>query len=450
MEFSWRYAWVVFLTLVLTQYVFPPLPAVLVLLLGSLTTRMAIRNELRNFQILLLQSLCFGFAVWLVLWWFQHQNSPILSSGWSRHIFIESKTLPPWLILLPFFCYMWFFWNGGRLLAKIPQTYSATCLQFDKGLGLFILLLILYALIDRRTELNLEGHAIHFMILAFFIFSLISIALARSRNRIRKSYMAGYHGIGVILSALSMAGLFSAGTALLASPYLYLKADSLLVGFQNMAGPFKPYLIKILVFLFRPRPIKLIADIEDENMPSLEEMGAPVVEGWQAILFKVLGAGLIALITLTALIILIYGIVRLVQWLLKKNTGNQENLITVAKTVRFLKTCLVYILRMGQKILKAMKRGDSAAIIYYRMLRWGRVCGLTAKSNDTPREYGHRLMQSFPDLKPEINLIVESFNHEIYGQAAAPKETLVRLVSAQRHMRRLRYWPSRLHAWFRQ
>jgi len=448
MELSWRYAWVVFLTLVLTQTIFPPLPAVVVLVIGGLTTHIAIRYNLRNFQIVLLQSICFVLVIWFVLLWIQHYNSPILSSEWSRHLFLESKTPPQWVILLPFFYYMWPFWNGGRLLAKTPQTYLTTCMQFDKGLGLFILLLIIYALIDRRTKLNLEGQVIHYMILAFFVFSLIAIALARSRSQIRKSYMAGYHGIGVILSTLSMVAFFSAGTSLLAYPYLYLKADSLLVALQNMAGPFKPYLIKILIFLFHPRQIKLYADIQDENIPSLEEMGTPVVEGWQATLFKILGAGLITLMTLVALTVLVYGIIRLVQWLLKKKHDKRGDLISAAEMKRFLIACLDFLRCLCKYIVALVKGVDSAAIIYYRMLRWGKISGLVAKPSDTPKEYGRRLMQCFPDLKAEVFMIVEAFNGEIYGHVAAGKKTLTRLISAQRRMRRLRYWPTRMRIWF--
>ena len=448
MELSWRYAWVVFLTLVLTQHIFPPLAGVLVLILGGMTTYISIRYNLRNFQILLLQLFCFVLVVWFVLLWFQDQYSPILSSEWSRHFFLESKTPPQWVILLPFFYCMWLFWNGGRLLAKSPQTYMKTCLQFDKGLGLFILLLVIFALIDRRTELNLEGQVIHYMILAFFIFSLISIALARNHSRSKKSYMAGYHGIGVILSTLSMVGFFSVGTTLLATPYLYLKADSLLVALRDMAGPFKPYLIKILIFLFRPRHIKLYADIQDENIPALEEMGAPVVEGWQATLFKILGAGLITAMSLVALIVLVYGIIRLVQWLLKRDRDEGGDSIATAEMKRFLNACLQFLRRLGKKIVATFKRVDSAAMVYYQMLRWGKISGLAARPSDTPKEYGRRLMQCFPDLKTEVIMIVEAFNRELYGHVTAGKETMTRLVSAQRRMRRLRYWPSRMRTWF--
>ena len=241
---------------------------------------------------------------------------------------------------------------------------------------------------------------------------------------------------------------FSVGTTFLAYPYLYLKADSLLVAFQEVTGPLKPYLIKILVFLFGPRRVKLYADIQDENVPSIEEMGAPVVEGWQVILFKILGAVLGSLIALAALAVLIYGIIRLMKWMLKKNQNEPKELSAIIDLRRYLKACLNLLLQTVKRIMKMVKSADSAALIYYRMLRWGKISGLAARSSDTPKEYGRRLMQYFPDLNSQIELIVEAFNREVYGQRRAKGETLNQLISAQRHMRRIRYWPSRMRIWF--
>ncbi len=449
MELSWRYAWVVFLTLVLTQSIFPPLAAILVLALGTLTTHMSRCNNLRNYQILLLQTIGFALVCWSVLYWMQHQNSPVLSFEWTRHLFLESQTPPQWVILLPFFFYMWLFWNGGRLIAKGPRTYLQTGMQFDKGLGLFILLLVVYAFIDRRTDLNLQGRVVHYLILAFFVFSLVSIAVARGRSRIQKSYMAGYHGIGVILSTLSMVGFFGAGTTLLAYPFLYLKADSLFVALQEIAGPFKPFLIKLLIFLFHPRQVKLLADIQDENIPTIEEMGTPIVTGWQATLFKMLGMGLVGLMALVGSVVLAYAVIGLVRWLLKRDREKTVHLFPASQLRRFLKAFQAYLLRIGAKIMELVKGMNSAAMEYVRLLRWGRYSGLPPVSSDTPSEYGNRLMQSFPNLEKEIVMIVEAFNQEIYGQMMANKEALNQLVSAQRHMRRLRYWPSRIQAWLR-
>ena len=99
-------------------------------------------------------------------------------------------------------------------------------------------------------------------------------------------------------------------------------------------------------------------------------------------------------------------------------------------------------------LLFLIKRIDSAAAIYNRMLRWGRRSGLPASASETSLEYGRRLMQRFPQLQIEIELIVKAFNREIYGQIPTPDRSLTRIKSAQRRMRHPRHWTARIRAWF--
>jgi hypothetical protein len=82
------------------------------------------------------------------------------------------------------------------------------------------------------------------------------------------------------------------------------------------------------------------------------------------------------------------------------------------------------------------------------MLRWGRRSGLPAVVSETPLEYGIRLIQRFPQLHTEIEMIIEAFNREIYGQMSINKESLNRIQLARRRMRNPRYWPTRMRTWF--
>jgi hypothetical protein len=56
-------------------------------------------------------------------------------------------------------------------------------------------------------------------------------------------------------------------------------------------------------------------------------------------------------------------------------------------------------------------------------------------------------MQHFPNLKQEIEMIVEAFNREVYGQFVTNPKTLVRILSARRSMRSVGHWPSRIKVW---
>ena len=99
-------------------------------------------------------------------------------------------------------------------------------------------------------------------------------------------------------------------------------------------------------------------------------------------------------------------------------------------------------------LLFLLKGIDSAAAVYAGMLRWGRRSGLPAVASETPVEYGERLKQWFPQLRTEIETIIEAFNREIYGQMPPDKRALAGIRSAQGRMRNPRHWPARIRAWF--
>jgi hypothetical protein len=97
-----------------------------------------------------------------------------------------------------------------------------------------------------------------------------------------------------------------------------------------------------------------------------------------------------------------------------------------------------------------MGSAGSAASVYTGLLAWGRRSGVRLLSNETPAEYGKRLVWHFPDLGDEIAWIIDAFNREIYGQMTTDDKILLRLRLAQQHMKRLRYWPSRIKTCFSQ
>jgi hypothetical protein len=447
MELSWRYACVLFTALLAMQLTFPLPAAVCAMVSGAVITRMSMAGGLFNYQKIAFQSACFVLISLLMLYWTQYSGMPFWHFKWAHHLLLEAKSPFQWLILLGPVFFQWLFWQAGRLLVKRSQHYMPICIQFDKGLVFLLALLIVYALVDVRTELDLQNQGIRFVILSFFTFSLASIVLARQHTGAKKSFVSGYRGIGMIVSTLTMIAIFATGITLLAYPYLFHKADALLVILKNTAAPFKPLLIKILLFLVRPRRLKQQDDNRSENMTSIEDLSTPGMADWQADLFKILGVILIALIGLAFLIVSGILVYKLVLWLSKKDPATTERMHLIMGIKRLLKDCRVFLLRIWGKILGLIKEVDSAAMIYYGLLRWGAYSGLTALPSDTPSEYGCRLTRSFPGLKREIHLIVEAFNRELYGGTATDRQTLVRLASAQRRMRDLKHWPSRIRTW---
>ena len=89
--------------------------------------------------------------------------------------------------------------------------YLSVCLQFDKGLGLMFGLLIVNAVFQTRAGVGLPTNALGFLMPAYLIFGLTAIGFNRHQHDVRKSFLSGYRGLGIIFSAAAMTILFVSG-----------------------------------------------------------------------------------------------------------------------------------------------------------------------------------------------------------------------------------------------
>jgi len=228
MEISWRYAWALFLTQLAIRRPFPFPAAVCAFLMAAVLTQLPAGRNWRVYQKWLLQIAGFIPIALLVVHPIQYQALPFFSLGWIRRLLLDPISISQWFILiLTLFC-LWLIWRGGQILVKSSRLYFPVCMHFDKGLGLFFLLLISIAFVESRVEFSLQGRDIIYLAIAYFVFSLTAISIARNQSNVQKSFLSGYQGIGVILSISTLAILLGTGTILLVYPYLYSVADSLL------------------------------------------------------------------------------------------------------------------------------------------------------------------------------------------------------------------------------
>jgi hypothetical protein len=386
----------------------------------------------------------------------QYQALPFFSLGWIGKLLLDAKSISQWSILiLTLFC-VWLIWRGGQILVKSSRLYSRVCVYFDKGLGLFFLLLITKALVESKGGLYLQGRDIGFLAIAYFVFSLTSISIARNKSNVQKSFLSGHQGIGVILSISTLVTLLGTGTILLIYPYLYSVADSLLSATKVVAQPMESVLIKTLLFLFRPRELTLQPDnpytdapkMTDMDTTKLTDMDTQAVEGWGSLVQLIAGWGLFGIIGMVTLGVLVYLLIYILRLLLKRSPDDTAQPLSTGWISDLLRKLAALPLLMWRGWVSLLKGVDCAAIVYAGMLRWGRRSGMILIHSETPAEYGNRLMNCFPGLRAEIELIVDAFNREVYGQTTTDRETLSRLRSAIRRMKRLRYWPSRIKVWF--
>jgi hypothetical protein len=138
----------------------------------------------------------------------------------------------------------------------------------------------------------------------------------------------------------------------------------------------------------------------------------------------------------------------LLHLLLKRNTQNSPQNMSLY-WIRYVARWFILLpVRVRQALMSLLESAQSAASVYAGLLDWGRRSGMRLLSGETPSEYGDRLVRHFPDLSDEIAWIIDAFNREIYGQMTTDRDILFRLRWAQRRMKRLRYWPSRIRTCF--
>jgi len=410
--------------------------------MASLVTALTGYKNWRMYQSLSLHIAGFSIAWLLITRRFFYQHLPLFDSSWITDWFNHLQEPQHWLIQLLFFAYLLLFWLGARAMVKRPKNYFPVCLQFDKGLGALFLMLLIKFMIQQKGGILLEDPVTRYLLFAFFTFSLIAISLSRSQSNAEKTFRPGYHGIGIVLGFVSMVLIGSAVLIVLFLPYLTIMADSAQGILTEAAKPMGSVVVDLIRFLFSigkyRRDIVNQITLDGNQVYPDSDIEWARGPGW--IMLAVLG--------LIALGFCGYLIHLLVRWLLKRNGMNKTKHPPMMLISRLLSMMGAICVGVWNGLLFLFKRIDSAAAVYAGMLRWGRRSGLPAVLVETPIEYGSRLYQHFPELKDEIEMIIEAFNLEVYGSIVIDERRLSRILSAQRKMRSPRHWPSRLRGWF--
>lgn len=444
MEFIWRYAWAFFLTLLILDRPLP-LPETLALfILASAVTAISSHRSRRVYQSLALHFIGFSIAWFLMVYRFSYQPVPFFNGAWVAQAYIQLQKPQQWLVQLLLLACLLLFWIGARAMVKRPPTYYSVCLQFDKGLAAFFLLLLVKFTVEAKGGIYLEDAVTSNLLFAFFTLSLIAISLARHQSEVQKTFRPGYHSIGIVLGFVSLVLIGSAFITVLFLPYLTHMADSAQIVLKETAQPMGPVLVSFIRFLFSIGRYRRDNGLSGTRSSIGDQLYPDAEIRWA----QGLGWILIGVIGLIALGFCGYLIKVLVRWLLKKNSGEAFGWSSKALLSWLLSMIGAFFPGVWNGLALLLKRIDSAAAIYAGLLRWGRRSGLPALASETPLEYGGRLMQRFPQLQSEIEMIVNAFNREIYGLIQSDRRILSRIQTAQGRMRNPRHWPSRMRAWF--
>ncbi|NLM94066.1 MAG: DUF4129 domain-containing protein [Firmicutes bacterium] len=408
MEIAWLYALADFFCSLVMPQPFPIGGAILTFTLGFLIARLAKDRGWRVIYILLLHLGGFSLIVLSLI-----SRLDLLRPTGGREQFALGLVVL-WSSL---------FWLGGGALARRGFSHRAVCSRFDAGIGAFVLFFLLGIGIEQP---QLAGYL---SVFSFFFFSILALALARDQGGGRREYLLGYQGIGLILTFIAFLLLLGAGLIFLLFPYLTKAAAAAYGLMRGAAAPLLPILIRILRFFFRfgastPGGDAVPPATAEEILPP------PEPSGWMAIIERIMGWGLLGATAAAGLILLAWGIWRLIQWLASSTEGGGQPI----DIGRYLKSLWLALWERCRKIWRRPEYLSPTAGLYARLLAWGRRRGLPPLPGETPREYGGRLGEYYPQLKGDFEQIVESFNAETYGELILPEE---QVASARRAWRRL-------------
>ena len=446
MELSWRYAWATFLTTSIVHRPFP-LPEALGTFSLAAVLYLVVRGiGLRVIAVLGIHILGFLLAASRLIYTFSYRAYAYFDKRWLLAFLSESRDSLQWLILVIILLIALLLWLAGVALARRSTAYQITCIRFDYGVAAFFCLFIFKSMLLIKGGIAVRDSAPVMLVFPFFIFSLLAIGLARSRSSEPRDFLAGYRGIGVLVSFTLVVLTFGTGLVLFCMPYLSATAEAGYGVLKSAVGPLGPIVVRILLFLFR-KPLRqepLAPEHEDEA----QHIFSAESSWWSEWGQEVLGWGLLCLVLLIGLIFCAVGTWYLLRWLLSRTSKEERKPIDWQRAFLWVQRMWA-ALGMGLKwALQRLKGYRDAVQLYRAFLKWGRRSGLPHLLSETPGEYGSRLGKRFPTLAGEIGEIVEAFNLAVYGEVVLEATQLTAARLSWKRLCSPRHWPVRLKSWF--
>jgi len=439
MELCWLYGLAFFFFYLLASGQFPPAGGFFAFWIAAMLGFCTRDRGWRIIHILMLHLAGFALTLWGVAYSCGNWSVPFFSIKWLKE---AGAAFQDYAWGLPFVFIALFaalFWLGGVSFAGRRTTYSAITSRFDLGVGMFFFLFLL------EGGLGGQVPAMPFFLFLFFLCSMISIALARSRGSGKKEYPLNFGRlIFVFLLSLAML-LFAAGAVLLFLPGMSLLAETGYGFGKQVFSPLSNFLLKVLFFLFRRRSLRQEPAVAGESSRDFFMKEAAVeheVQLWE----KLFSLGMCVLLGLVVIIAAGWFFYQLYLWLFSRTPGHRKKFFwqdLLSPFVIIWEKCRSAFFCITGLFSPSVERGEGSRA-YKKLLLWGKSSGFPRRPTETPREYGIRLGKYFPLFREEISSIIKGYHDEVYGelklsyaQEREIKLAWLRLASPLR-------WPTRL------
>jgi hypothetical protein len=448
MELSWFFAWAMFSGAATMHRPFPFFEAIIAFALAGFVTHVSTGKGWRIVQILGLQVCGFVCAALMMIHRLYYGLYGLLDHRWLLSFFNGPKGAQAWLILLVNLFLMLIVWTAGLTLARRPKAYYVTCGRFDFGLAAFFALFIAKLIALTKGGMVINDSLSLLFVFPFFLFSLLSIGMVRIENTAPKAFLPGYRDIGVIVSFIAVVLLGAGGLVIFFLPGLTAAAR---MGYRvvKVAGAPLGYLfVAVVRFMFMPRGNRPDASAESSKGIDWDLIKPSPHSWWVELLEKILGWGLWGFVLLALLVVAGIAAFYALKWLFSRTSVGEERERRRNSASSWLARLWALLINSYRKVLRSVRGYQKAAELYSALLGWARRSGLSHARTETPLEFGARLNSRFPDLAPQVELIVSGFNQEVYGEAALSGIQLAAIRLAWRALCSPVHWPSRVRGWF--
>jgi hypothetical protein len=311
-------------------------------------------------------------------------------------------------------------WWLGRRLACLKLDFAIMVSEFQFGLLIFIITFLI------ASGLHVEiGRAIY-LILAFFLFSLLGISMAHAMEG--TGWLSGLNRgswSGLLLISLALILVLGFVISALVTPDLL---QVILNAVKWVLGWVWYFVLKAILFIANllpaPKP-------EDLPPPDASPLGGASSDNFTFSIPEVLRRSLRAGYAVIVIGIFVFALWRVssevFKWLRRRMTNTSGAEIESVKgglkadLLNLLKLILSGLRTLGRlwphkpRNRPAVQEVASVRHIYRQFLRWARSGGIPRQTSQTPGEFLDKIADRLPEMRGELELITGQYVRARYG-----------------------------------
>jgi hypothetical protein len=334
-------------------------------------------------------------------------------------------------------------WAKGASFSRNRGTHERVCVQFDKGVAAFGLILLSGLVLQVKWGYAAVWEASPTLFFLFFVLSVAAMGTAPPSGP-PAGETDRSPGAALALAFPLLVWVLGAGTIGLFMPFLRVGAQAGLDALETTTSPLGPVLVSLLKFVFaRRRASEGQEAAFDAGGVDPSPGGADVevtllerVLGWG--LTGVLGAVLVA----AAAAVLVFAVKALFARTRREHAVSGPRASFLGRLRRWLER----VRRFSPSALLRGLRDPDPVRLFFRLTAWGARSGLPRRPTETPLEYGARLSARFPRLSGDILLIVDLVNLDLYAGFGPGADRRSEGLLAWRRLRRPGNWGIRIRS----